>query len=282
MVKKTGLGKGLSALIPDDFEEKIDQSIKRLEIVNIDLIKPNIMQPRTTFNEEELNSLATSIERNGVIQPIILKKNDVGYEIIAGERRWRASRIAQQTTIPAIIMNDSEEKMYEMSLIENMQRVNLNPIEEGQAYKSLIERYSITQQEVSDIIGKSRTYITNMIRLLQLQDDVIEKVANGDISTGHARALITLDGEAQKMFAQKIIIEGLSVRQLENMIKKFNQQVSEKPEKPAKDPYIEATERRFQDLIGTKVMIHHGKSKGKIEIEYYTEADLERIIGLLE
>jgi ParB family chromosome partitioning protein len=174
--------------------------------------------------------------------------------------------------------------MYEVSLIENMQRVNLNPIEEAHAYKALIERYSITQQEVSDIIGKSRTYITNIIRLLQLDDYVTEKVASNEISTGHARALITLDIEMQKTLTQKIIMDGLSVRQLEDMIKRLNTTKSsvKKANNHDRDPFILDAERKFEDLVGTKVNIHHGKRKGKIEIEYYTESDLERIIGLLE
>lgn len=282
MVKKTGLGRGLGALIPDDFEEKLVTTEHQMIEVDIQKIKANALQPRKHFEEEQLRALAESIERNGVLQPIILRQLGDFYEIIAGERRWRASMMLKKTSIPAIIMDREEEARYEIALIENIQRVDLNPVEEAMAYQALIEKYEITQSEVSRMVGKSRTYITNMMRLLNLESAIRDLLVEGKLAVGHARPLVGLEPALQKSLTTKIIDEEMSVRQVEKLVKDALNPPKSKQKTEKNDPYIKDAEQKIAELIGTKVRIHHGRQKGKIEIEYYTEADLERIIGLIE
>jgi ParB family chromosome partitioning protein len=280
MIKKKALGRGLSALIPDEIEEQFTKEGYQLEAIPIQLIKPNALQPRKTFDEEEINALSISIKRLGLLQPIIVRKLDDYYEIVAGERRWRASKLAGLETIASIVMNEDEEKLYEIALIENMQRVDLNPIEEGMAYSALIEHYHMTQQEVSQVVGKSRTHITNMMRILSLCDPVQEYVVEQKLTMGHARCLVTLTPEQQIELAKSIIKDDLSVREVEKRIKKMHS----KPTTPIVseiDPIIEDVSHKLSDWMGTKVHITTGKDKGKIEIEYYSEDDLERIVSLI-
>ncbi|EOU1701568.1 ParB/RepB/Spo0J family partition protein [Clostridium perfringens] len=285
MAKKFGLGKGLGALIPEDNNIKEEKKEKG-GIINIELkdIKANKKQPRKFFDNNKLNELAESVKEHGIIQPLILKKEEKGYSIIAGERRYRAAKIAELTEVPALIMDISDEKLLQVSLIENIQREDLNPIEEGLAYERLLKEFALTQEELSKTMGKSRTTITNTMRLLKLDDRVKEYVMEGVISEGHGRAILPLENEAQYEIAQKIIDNSLSVRETEKLVKKIlNDAVEEKTSERRKplNPYYKDVRDRLQDHFGTKVNLNANKNKGKIEIEYYSEEDLQRILDII-
>lgn len=279
---KRGLGRGLSSLIPDDIEESIifddGKREERIQEIEIDKIKANALQPRRTFDQEELESLCTSIKRNGVIQPIVLRRMGENYEIIAGERRWRASMQAKLKKIPAVIMDLDEEQRYEVSLVENLQRSDLNPIEEAMAYKTLLEKYNMTQEKISEIVGKSRTYVTNMTRLLKLAKSVQEDLINNKITVGHAKMLVTLSDRKQMELSKKIQESQMNVRDLENLLKPK----PEKKEKPLNEEseYYELSEE-LSEQYGTKVEILKGKNKGKIVLEFYGEEDFERLYQLI-
>lgn len=279
---KRGLGRGLSSLIPDDIEESIifddGKREERIQEIEIDKIKANALQPRRTFDQEELESLCTSIKRNGVIQPIVLRRMGENYEIIAGERRWRASMQAKLKKIPAVIMDLDEEQRYEVSLVENLQRSDLNPIEEAMAYKTLLEKYNMTQEKISEIVGKSRTYVTNMTRLLKLAKSVQEDLINNKITVGHAKMLVTLSDRKQMELSKKIQESQMNVRDLENLLKPK----PEKKEKPVNEEseYYELSEE-LSEQYGTKVEILKGKNKGKIVLEFYGEEDFERLYQLI-
>ncbi len=279
---KAHLGKGLGALLGEteffeDFEQIEETDIK---YIDINSIKPNKLQPRKKFDKEELNALKVSIERNGVIQPIILRRLKMGYEIIAGERRYRASMLAGLKEMPAIIMDVDDAKRYEISLIENMQRINLNPIEEALAYSSLLDTYDITQAEVSEMVGKSRTYITNTIRVYNnCTEKVKDYLVEEKISAGHAKILAGIDKEIQEKLAEKIIENNLSVRELEDLIKHENKAKKTKKvesKKKFENEFYEI-EEKLTDKLGTKVKL----SKKSISIEYYSNEDLERIMKIL-
>lgn len=285
MAKKFGLGKGLGALIPEDNNIKEEKDEKG-RIINIELkeIKANKKQPRKFFDNNKLNELAESVKEHGIIQPLILKKEEKGYSIIAGERRYRAAKIAELTEVPALIMDISDEKLLQVSLIENIQREDLNPIEEGLAYERLLKEFALTQEELSKTMGKSRTAITNTMRLLKLDDRVKEYVIEGVISEGHGRAILPLENDAQYEIAQKIIDNSLSVRETEKLVKKIlNDVVEEKTSERRKplNPYYKDVRDRLQDHFGTKVNLNANKNKGKIEIEYYSEEDLQRILDII-
>lgn len=279
MINKRGLGKGLGALIPEN-EEKIQNAVVDLKITDVE---PNDKQPRKAFDDQALTDLAESIKEHGVVQPIIVRQVGNSYQIIAGERRWRASRLAGKKTIPAIVKECSNLEVMELALIENLQREDLNSIEEALAYKSLIEEYNMTQDEISKQIGKSRPAIANSLRLLQLPQEIKEMIASGKITQGHARALLAIEGERKQLdIADKIINQQLNVRQIEKLAKESKHK--EKNEKPA-DKYqleINELEEKLKSFLGTKVTIQHKNNKGKIEIEYYSNEELERIIDLLE
>lgn len=279
--KKSALGKGLGALIPDvDNEINADEGKGILE-VDINKVSPNEFQPRKNFDEEKLQELAKSIKENGIIQPIIVNKSGKFYNIIAGERRWRAARIAGLKTVPVIEKNLSEKEIMEISLIENLQREDLNPIEEAQAYKRLIEEFSLTQEEISIRIGKSRPVITNSLRLLKLDERVIQYLIEGTISEGHGRVIAGVESfEVQYEIAKRIIDDGLNVRQTEKLVKNINENKSKKVEKKKTDIYIKEIEDKLKIVLGTKVTINSGNKKSKIEIEYYSKEDLERILDI--
>lgn len=285
MAKKFGLGKGLGALIPEDNNIKEEKN-ENGGIINIELkdIKANKKQPRKFFDNNKLNELAESVKEHGIIQPLILKKEEKGYSIIAGERRYRAAKIAELTEVPALIMDISDEKLLQISLIENIQREDLNPIEEGLAYERLLKEFALTQEELSKTMGKSRTTITNTMRLLKLDDRVKEYVIEGVISEGHGRAILPLGNDAQYEIAQKIIDNSLSVRETEKLVKRIlNDAVEEKTSERRKplNPYYKDVRDRLQDHFGTKVNLNANKNKGKIEIEYYSEEDLQRILDII-
>ena len=278
MNKKFALGKGLGALIPDDINEGNEGKL----MISLNKIKSNIDQPRKSFDNEKIAELAESIKNHGIIQPLILKENDGGYIIVAGERRWRAAKMVGLKEVPAIVMDLTEKQVLEISLIENIQRQDLNPIEEALAYKKLLSDFDLTQEELSKRIGKSRAAITNTIRLINLDSRVQQYVIDGIISEGHGRALLSLeDGELQYIYSQKVIDEKLSVRELEKLIRNASLK-SEKSEKNEElNPYYKDVRDRLQNYFGTKVNLSSKKNRGKIEIEYYSEEDLERILYII-
>ncbi len=283
--KKRGLGKGLSALISDKvavenlLNEEHDH--EKIDLLDIGLIYPKKDQPRQYFDDASLNDLASSIEKNGIIQPIIVRKKDDHYEIVAGERRWRASKAINLREIPVIIRDIDEESAAKISLIENVQRENLNPIEEASAYKNLMVNYSLKQEELGEAVGKSRTYISNSIRLLNLDKRVIDLLYDGKLTSGHGKVLLGItDKEQQYKAAQRIVDLGLNVRETETEVKQAKSISKIKKLKP-KEAYIKDIEENLMSSLGTKVFLNPGKKKGKIEIEYYGDDDLERLIELL-
>ncbi len=285
--KKRGLGKGLSALISDKTvvdnilseEEVTADNIINLEINNI-VSKED--QPRKYFDDEALKDLANSISINGVIQPIIVRKVEDKYEIVAGERRWRASKKIGLEKIPCIIKDINHETAAKISLIENVQREDLNPIEEASAYQRIMEEYNLKQEELAEAIGKSRTYITNSIRLLNLHETVIEYIYQGKLTSGHGKALLGIKNKDEQLkAAEKIIEQGLNVRETEADVKQNKAKLKKKRNAKAKESYIIDLEEGLMRTLGTKVNLVVGNKKGKIEIEYYGDSDLERLIDLL-
>lgn len=278
-VKKRGLGKGLSALISEDLFVDENSEKEAVEYIDINLISPNKNQPRKNMDKKALAELADSIKAHGLIQPIIIRKVGKKYEIIAGERRWRASKIAGLEEIPCIIKDIDDKVSSKYALIENIQREDLNPIEEAIAYKKLMEDYDLTQEELAKELGKSRSYIANTVRLLNLHEKVIEYISKGQLTAGHGKALLSIkDKEKQLQVAEEIIKKGLNVRDVENISNKKDK----KKDKDKKEPYIIEVEENLMRILGTKVNLVQGKKKGKIEIEYYGNEDLERIIDILK
>jgi len=275
--KKFGLGKGLGALIP---EEEIIEDGSKIFKIPMNLIKANKDQPRKSFDPEKISELAQSIKEHGVIQPIILNKEDDIYIVVAGERRFRAAKSIGLAEIPAIIMNINSKEVLEISLIENIQREDLNPIEEAIAYKKLLIDFNLTQEEISKKVSKSRTAITNCIRLLNLDERVQDYIVDGVISEGHGRAILGLsDKELQYEISQMVIDESLSVRETERLVKKIGNKKVEKVVENDNNIYYKDIMSKLEDHFGTKVIINSkNKNKGKIEIEYYSEDDFERIL----
>ena len=286
MAIKKGLGKGLDSMIPEkktkaEMKEAQDKSLAEIKISEID---PNMGQPRKKFDEDELLELAESIKIHGVIQPIILTKRGKRYEIIAGERRWRASKLAGLVKIPAIIREYTDKEIMEVSLIENIQRQDLNPIEEAVAFKNLIDEYKMKQDDLAERVSKSRSAITNALRLLKLDDKVKAMLAEGLISTGHARALLAVeDKNKQQALATKIFDEKLSVRETEKLVKQIIENKEPKKEEKSSEKLIyKKLEDSLKSIIGSKVSIKGRKNgKGKIEIDYYSIEELDRITELL-
>lgn len=274
---KKGLGKGLGALITS--EENDDNGVKEIRINDIE---PNIDQPRKFFNDDKLAQLAESIKQHGVVQPLIVQREGNVYRIVAGERRWRAARIAGLQKVPVIVKELSSKQVMEIALIENIQREDLNPIEEAEAYEKLISEFGMTQEEVSNTVGRSRPAITNTIRLLSLQDVIKERLIGGEISSGHARALLSIESnEIQIKALEEIIKKELSVRETELLVKQLS--VQKKPKKAkVEDVEYQAIEERFREVFGTRVRIMNNKKNGKILIEYYSPDELDRIINIVE
>lgn len=279
---KKALGKGLGALLTDiDTEEK--DVIKEIKITEIE---PNKSQPRKNFDADKLEKLAESIKTHGVIQPIIVKKMDLGfYQIVAGERRWRAARLAGLKEIPVIIKDYEKREIIEIALIENLQRQDLNPIEESEAYQNLIDEFHLTQEEISTRVGKSRSAIANSLRLLNLSEPLKQLLIEDKISSGHARAILALDDkELQWQVAEEVVNKGLSVRETEKYVKdlvsgKFQRKVQKQVNELS--PIYKDIQNKLSQRLGTKVAIHPGKTKSKIEIEYYSDEDLERLMKIL-
>lgn len=272
--------KPVEKIVEKVVEKPVEQTLK------LNLIEPNSEQPRKNFDEESLQELADSIKQYGVLQPLIVQKKGNHYEIIAGERRWRAAKLAGITDVPVLIREYDKQQTMEIALIENVQRADLNPIEEAQAFQQLIQEFHLTQEEIANRVSKNRATITNSMRLLKLDVRVQDMLAEGKISSGHARALLGLEeGERQYQVAVKIIEEKLSVRDVEKLVKMMNRPPKEK--KPEKGPDIDLIYRQVEDklksIMGTKVVINQkDKNKGRIEIEYYSQEELERLIELME
>jgi len=279
--QQRGLGKGLGALITHS-EQVVSRETSGVRKVNINLIKPNRDQPRKYFDEERIQILSESIKEHGVLQPIILKTVDNGYEIVAGERRWRASRMAGLKEIPAVVKDLEDDQLVQISLIENLQREDLNQIEEALAYNSLIEEYGYTQEKVSKVVGKSRSHIANIIRLLALPEDIKHQIAKDEISGGHGRAMATIhDPVLQRKLTERIIKEDLSVRDIEKIVASLTgKRAKTTTESSIVVNYMDI-ERRLNDRFASPIKIKSGKKKGKIEIEFFNEDDLDRIITLL-
>ena len=276
-----GLGKGLGALMGDFMEEPAQKTPYRL--LPLHKVEPNPNQPRRDFDPEELQALADSIATHGVVQPLTVREMDNGYyQIIAGERRWRAARMAELREIPAVIIEADDKKVMELALIENLQRQDLNPVEEAMGYRTLMEEYGLTQEETAERVGKSRPNVANMLRLLSLCPDVLDQVRAGALSAGHARALVALKTEKlQKEAAQKIVALGLSVRQAELMCK--NLQKEPVPTKPVtlQVNYISDCEKSLSKHLGRGVRIVDGKRKGRFELEFYGPDDLQNLLDAL-
>lgn len=284
MAKKFGLGKGLGALIP---EETVEETKSINTYIPLNNIKTNSDQPRKYFDNEKISELAESIKQHGIIQPLLVKKEGEYYTIIAGERRWRAAKLLGIKEVPVIEMDLDDKEVLEISLIENIQRQDLNAIEEAKAYKRLISEFKLTQEQLSERIGKSRTAITNTMRLLNLDERVQNYIIEGIISEGHGRALLALeDKEIQYKVSEKVIDEKLSVRELESLLRNINnkKEISEDKNKEKKElnPYYKDIKDKLQNYFGTKVNINSNKNKGKIEIEYYSEDDLQRILEIIK
>lgn len=284
MKKTSALGKGLASLIPESDLQANDR--EQVLTIDINLIKPNKDQPRKNFDDEKLMELANSIKEHGIIQPIIVKEENNIYTIIAGERRWRAAKQLNLKEVPVIVKDLTEKEVVEISLIENIIRENLNPIEEAMAYKRLLKEFDLTQEEISKQVSKSRSTIANALRLLNLDERIQGYLIEGVISEGHGRAILGLDNkDSQYIVAQKVIDENLNVRQTESLVKNYgkHQEDKEPIRKPVEDIYYKDIKVRLENHFNTKVNINNNsKNKGKIEIEYYSPEDLQRIIEILE
>ena len=289
-VKRTGLGKGLDSMIPPKATQRAVKEDKNTvsktgeTILKINEVEPNKKQPRKFFNEEALQELSDSIKQHGIVQPLVVAKKDDYFEIIAGERRWRAAKLAGLKEVPIIVKKFTEQEIVEISLIENIQRENLNPIEEAMAYKRLLKEFNLKQDEVAERVSKSRTAVTNSMRLLKLNDRVQQMIIDDMISTGHARALLAIEDEEQQyMLANKIFDEKLSVRETEKLVKALKNSKKEEKKPEVENQFVYTNlEEQMKSLIGTKVSVHaKANGKGKIEIEYYSPDDLERIYELL-
>lgn len=311
MAKRTGLGKGLGAIFGEDIvensetrkeyvsretfngEKKTEQLEDKGEklgkeyMIKLSSIEPNQGQPRKDFNQELISELADSIKKYGILQPLLVQKKGDSYEIIAGERRWRAAREAGLKEVPVVIKEYTRQQAMEIALVENIQRQDLNPIEEAQAYQQLIREFELTQEEIAERVSRSRTAITNSMRLLKLDERVQEMLVQGKISSGHARALLTLENhDSQYQIALKIVDQKLSVREVEKLVKLLGKpKKEEKPKEEERDLsfIFKDLEERMKQVMGTKVVINKkDRNKGRIEIEYYSEAELERLVELIE
>lgn len=302
--KKSGLGRGLDALFPEkavntkqnekplqdnaaaDFKKEKEESNDGVKLVKVSKVEPNRNQPRKKFDEDSLLELSESIKQYGVLQPLLVSDKKDYYEIIAGERRWRAAKMAGIKEIPVIVREFTSRETVEISLIENIQREDLNPVEEALAYKRLMEEFHLKQDEIAERVSKSRTAVTNSLRLLKLDPRVQNMVIDEMITAGHARAILGIsDPDTQEMVASKVFDNKLSVRETEGLVRKILKPVKkkEKISNPAEDAIYESLEEKMKGITGTRVFIHRKKNnKGKIEIEYYSRDDLERIIDLFE
>jgi ParB family chromosome partitioning protein len=276
--KRPALGRGLSALIPD---APPPPSGERALDVDSDLLRPNKFQPRTSMDDARIEDLARSIRANGIIQPIVVRQVDGGYEIVAGERRWRASQRAGLLKVPVVVRDIPEDRLLAAALIENIQREDLNPMEEAHAYRRLADEFQLTQEQIADAVGKDRSSVTNYLRLLKLPQEVRAHVGSGTLSMGHARALLALPDEtAQLRLSRDVVAKGLSVRETEALVKRTTQPAPERTA-PEKDVHTRAAEERLRFALGTRVRIARGRKGGRIEIDFGSEAELQRLFETL-
>jgi len=280
LASQKGLGRGLGALLGDFSEETTEKS--PYQLLPIHKVEPNRSQPRQDFDETELEALAESISVHGIIQPLTVRELNGYYQIIAGERRWRAARLAGLTEVPAVIIEADDKKSMELALIENLQRQDLNPVEEALGYQSLMADYGLTQEETASRVGKSRPAIANALRLLNLCPEVLEKLRSGELSAGHARAVLSVKTEKQqKEAAQKIIALGLSVRQAELLCKNMSKEPKAPPAAQLRIDYIGECEKQLSKHLGRGVKIVNGKRKGRFELEFYDQEDLQNLLDAL-
>ena len=290
--KRSGLGRGLDALFADAVpvsdsaekkQEKPAAAADAVQYINIHDIMPNANQPRKTFSEEKIDELSKSIKEHGIIQPIVVRKKGESYEIVAGERRWRAARKAELTQVPCLIRELTDEQNMLIAIIENMQREDLNPVEEAEGLNQMITTFGMTQEQVSKSVGKSRPYIANSLRLLKLPEYIKNEMAEGRLSAAHGRTLITVESEAvRKALCDKIIREGLSVRETERLVSAQGKGKKKRPAAKVKNPDVARVESELKDALGTRVSIVQNGKKGKIEIEYFSREELDRLIELLK
>lgn len=275
-----GLGKGLNALITSNLIEEGEQ----VKEVSISEIRPNPYQPRKEFDQSAIDELASSIKEHGIISPLIVRKSIKGYELVAGERRLRAAKSAGLQQVPVVVKAYTDQQLMEIALIENLQRENLNPLEEAEAYEKLISHHEYTQEQLAKRIGKSRPHVANMLRLLQLPEKIRNMVAASNLSMGHARALLGVEKEQlQLQLAKDVMEKGLNVRQLEELVKQLSVSRETKKKKAAKkEPVLIEMEERLRSRFGTSVKIKKGTKRGKIEIDFYSQDDLQRIIDMLQ
>jgi len=277
--KRPALGRGLSALIPD--APVVRPTSDRPLEVDVDLLRPNPFQPRLAMDDGKIEELARSIRANGIIQPIVVRKTESGYDIIAGERRWRASQRAGLLKVPIVVRDIPEDRLLAAALIENLQREDLNPMEEAQAYRRLADEFHLTQEQIADAVGKDRSSVANFVRLLKLPHEVRENVAAGALAMGHARAILSLPDEtAQLRLGREVVAKQLSVRETEVLVKKTMQPAPER-EEPQKDVHTRAAEDRLRFSLGTPVRIVRKRTGGRIEVDFKSEDELQRIYELL-
>ena len=290
--KRSGLGRGLDALFADavpvsdsadEKQEKPAAAADAVQYINIHDIMPNANQPRKTFSEEKIDELSKSIKEHGIIQPIVVRKKGESYEIVAGERRWRAARKAELTQVPCLIRELTDEQNMLIAIIENMQREDLNPVEEAEGLNQMITTFGMTQEQVSKSVGKSRPYIANSLRLLKLPEYIKNEMAEGRLSAAHGRTLITVESEdVRKALCDKIIREGLSVRETERLVSAQGKGKKKRPAAKVKNPDVARVESELKDALGTRVSIVQNGKKRKIEIEYFSREELDRLIELLK
>ena len=296
--KKGGLGRGLDALFADAVpvsdplkeEKKQDTQVRAeeqrgdaVQYINIHDIMPNANQPRKTFSEEKIEELSKSIKEHGIIQPIVVRKKGKSYEIVAGERRWRAARKAELAKVPCLIRELSDEQNMLIAIIENMQREDLNPVEEAEGLNQMIVTFGMTQEQISKSVGKSRPYIANSLRLLKLPEYIKEEMAEGRLSAAHGRTLVTVEDEdVRKSLCERIIKEGLSVRETEKLVSESGKGKKRKPASRTKNPDVARVEEELKEALGTRVTINQSGKKGKIEIEFFSRDELDRLIELLK
>ncbi len=287
MAKKV-LGKGLSAIIStssapvEALEKGIEQSAEKVVEIDINSVLPNPDQPRTRFDEPEIKGLAASIEAVGLLQPIIVRRTEEGFCVVAGERRLRASKLAGLKRIRAIVIEADEVKNLTMALIENIQRTDLNPIDEAEAYRVLIDRFNLRQQDIAARVGKDRATVANCLRLLQLPPEIREALSDGEISAGHAKVLLSVEGGRQTTLFREIMKKALSVRALEQAVQEESGKKKTAKKKPAKEAHLRKMEEELVSVLGTKVEIRHSAGKGKIEISYYSLDDFDRIVDIIK
>lgn len=278
--KKSGLGKGLDAIFAENGTEESNRSAEELKLSDLE---PNRGQPRKDFDDETLAELADSISQHGILQPLLVRPIfGGGYQIVAGERRWRAARMAGLTTVPAIIRELDDEQVMEIALIENLQREDLSPLEEAMGYQSLMDSYDMTQEEVAKIVGKSRSAVANVLRLLKLPEEVQSLIRSGQVSAGHGRALLSFPDDTEKIaVAKRVIEEDLSVREVERLAQKANEVPKKKDVKPRGIPYFNEVELSLHDYLGRKVRVNGDEKKGTLQIEFYGQEDLSELIRKL-